>query len=70
MLTHAIPIAKHLTFIVAFHKFIFGHNIWALSIFERFILTYVHVFRMIALRMNPVEGFASNYDYEKGRWKE
>ena len=25
---------------------------------------------MIALRMNPVEGFASNYDYEKGRWKE
>jgi len=26
--------------------------------------------RMIALRVNPVEGFASNYDYEKGRWKE
>merc|ERR1712098_652272 len=26
--------------------------------------------RMIALRVNPVEGFASDYDYEKGRWKE
>jgi len=26
--------------------------------------------RMIALRVNPIEGFASNYDYEKGKWKE
>eukprot|EP00088_Acartia_fossae_P051763 TRINITY_DN581_c0_g1_i1.p2 TRINITY_DN581_c0_g1~~TRINITY_DN581_c0_g1_i1.p2 ORF type:complete len:185 (-),score=58.93 TRINITY_DN581_c0_g1_i1:261-815(-) len=26
--------------------------------------------RMIALRMNPVEGIASKYDYEKGKWKE
>lgn len=26
--------------------------------------------RMIALRINPIEGFASNYDYEKGKWKE
>ena len=26
--------------------------------------------RMIALRVNPVEGLTSNYDYEKGRWKE
>jgi len=26
--------------------------------------------RMIAMRVNPIEGFASNYDYEKGRWKE
>ena len=26
--------------------------------------------RMIAMRVNPVEGLTSNYDYEKGRWKE
>ena len=26
--------------------------------------------RMIAMRANPVEGLTSNYDYEKGRWKE
>jgi len=26
--------------------------------------------RMIALRINPIEGFTSNYDYEKGKWKE
>ena len=25
--------------------------------------------RMIAIRSNPVEGIASNYDYEKGQWK-
>jgi len=25
--------------------------------------------RMIALRVNPVEGLTSNYDYEKGEWK-
>ena len=25
--------------------------------------------RMIALRVNPVEGLTSNYDYEKGQWK-
>ena len=25
--------------------------------------------RMIAIRANPVEGIASNYDYEKGQWK-
>merc|ERR1712062_523389 len=25
--------------------------------------------RMIAIRSNPVEGIASNYDYEKGKWK-
>jgi hypothetical protein len=27
-------------------------------------------FRMIALRVNPIEGLTSKYDYEKGRWKE
>ncbi len=26
--------------------------------------------RMIALRVNPIEGLTSQYDYEKGRWKE
>ena len=26
--------------------------------------------RMIALRVNPVEGLTSNYDYEAGKWKE
>merc|ERR1719391_1035344 len=26
--------------------------------------------RMIALRMNPIEGLASKYDYEKGKWKD
>jgi len=26
--------------------------------------------RMIALRVNPIEGLTSNYDYEKGRWKD
>jgi cytochrome c oxidase subunit 4 len=25
--------------------------------------------RMIALRVNPIEGLASTYDYEKGQWK-
>merc|ERR1719347_2333261 len=25
--------------------------------------------RMIAMRVNPIEGFTSNYDYEKGKWK-
>merc|ERR1712083_448205 len=25
--------------------------------------------RMIALRVNPVEGLTSNYDYEKGQWE-
>merc|ERR1711922_116813 len=25
--------------------------------------------RMIAIRVNPVEGLTSNYDYEKGEWK-
>ena len=25
--------------------------------------------RMIAIRANPIEGIASNYDYEKGQWK-
>jgi cytochrome c oxidase subunit 4 len=25
--------------------------------------------RMIAVRANPIEGIASKYDYEKGRWK-
>ena len=25
--------------------------------------------KMIAMRVNPVEGFTSNYDYEKGQWK-
>nr|ALS04677.1 cytochrome c oxidase polypeptide IV [Pseudodiaptomus poplesia] len=25
--------------------------------------------RMIALRVAPIEGFSSNYDYEKGEWK-
>merc|ERR1719228_3055302 len=25
--------------------------------------------RMIAIRVNPVEGLTSNYDYEKGQWK-
>jgi len=25
--------------------------------------------RMIAIRANPVEGLTSNYDYEKGQWK-
>jgi len=25
--------------------------------------------RMIALRVNPIEGLTSNYDYEKGEWK-
>merc|ERR1712024_139508 len=25
--------------------------------------------RMIALRVNPVEGLTSNYDYEKGQWR-
>ena len=25
--------------------------------------------RQIALRMNPVEGLASKYDYEQGKWK-
>jgi len=25
--------------------------------------------RMIALRVNPIEGLTSNYDYEKGQWK-
>ncbi|XP_023342768.1 cytochrome c oxidase subunit 4 isoform 2, mitochondrial [Eurytemora carolleeae] len=26
--------------------------------------------RMVALRVNPVEGLTSNYDYEAGKWKE
>ena len=26
--------------------------------------------RMVVMRVNPVEGLTSNYDYEKGRWKE
>jgi len=26
--------------------------------------------RMIAMRVNPIEGLTSNYDYEKGRWKD
>ncbi len=26
--------------------------------------------RMIEMQMNPIEGLASKYDYEKGRWKE
>jgi cytochrome c oxidase subunit 4 len=25
--------------------------------------------RMIDLRVNPIEGISSNYDYEKGEWK-
>merc|ERR1719244_1622262 len=25
--------------------------------------------RMIAIRVNPVEGLTANYDYEKGQWK-
>eukprot|EP00092_Neocalanus_flemingeri_P050173 GFUD01057885.1.p1 GENE.GFUD01057885.1~~GFUD01057885.1.p1 ORF type:complete len:193 (-),score=52.49 GFUD01057885.1:321-899(-) len=25
--------------------------------------------RMIAMRVNPIEGLTSNYDYEKGQWK-
>ena len=25
--------------------------------------------RMVAIRANPVEGLTSNYDYEKGQWK-
>jgi len=25
--------------------------------------------RQIAIRVNPIEGLTSNYDYEKGQWK-
>ncbi len=41
------------------------------SVLNTVLIKYFFLlFRMIALRINPIEGFTSNYDYEKGKWKE